>query len=103
MGEIGGAASDHPDPGALLRAGLDRLDPGLVDREAEARAALGEDLGELAPRGEGPREHAFGDVLVDQLAHGRPFPATSIKRPAATKSSLPSAESDAWSAARPPA
>ena len=31
VGEVGGGAVDHADPGALLGARLDRLDPRLVD------------------------------------------------------------------------
>ena len=82
--------------------GLDRLDPRLVDRDREAVAAFGEDLGEAAAVGERPRQDALGNGAVDQLTHafGR-FPATSIRRPAATNSSAPAVESSAWSALRP--
>ena len=69
---------------------------------AQPAAAFGEDLGEAAAVGERPRQDALGDGGIDQLAHafGR-FPATSIRRPAATNSSAPAVESSAWSALRP--
>ena len=51
---------------------------------------------------EGAGEDALGDPLVEQLAHPFGFfPATSISRPAATKSSAPLWVSWAWSALRP--
>ena len=106
MGEVGGAAAEHPHPGALLGARLHRLDPRLVDRQRQAAAPFGEDLGELAAVGQGAGEDALGDRRVEQLrspAHCFGFfPATSISLPAATKSSPPATESAAWSSARPP-
>ncbi len=102
VGEVGGGAADHADPGARRRARLHRFDPRLVDRHRQPGVAFGEDLGEVAAVGERRGEHALGYLGVDQLAHGfGRFPATSIRRPAATKSSAPASESPAWSLARP--
>ena len=102
MGEVGGAAVDHAHSSTLLGTGLDRLDPRLVDRHREAVTAFGEDLGEAAAVGQRPRQDALGDGGIEQLAHGfARFPATSIRRPAATNSSAPLVESSAWSALRP--
>ena len=98
VGEVGGVAVDHAHPGALLGAGLDRLDPRLVDRQRQPAAPFGEDLGEAAAVGERAGEHALGDVLVDQLAHARRSSCFASRRPrsarpAATKSSAPLLES----------
>ena len=102
VGEVGGVAVDDADAGALLGAGLDRLDPPLVDRQRLAAAAFGEDLGEAAAVGERPGQRPLGERLVDRPAHRFGFfPATSIRRPAATNSSAPLRESWAWSALRP--
>ncbi len=103
VGEVGGAVGDYSHPGPLLLTALHRLDPRLVDRHREPVAAFGEDLGEPAAVGESALQHARGDAGVEQLAHafGR-FPASSIRRPAATNSSAPAPESPAWSPARPP-
>ena len=83
MGEVGGAAADHADPGALLGAGLHRLDPRLVDRHREPAAPLGEDLGELARRGERPGEDALGEAgrsaRVTPSAASRP-PRSAARR-----------------------
>ena len=76
---------------------------GLIDdRHRQAAPPLGEHLGELAPGGERGGEDALGDVSVDQRHCFARLPATSIRRPAATKSSAPESVSAAWSAARPP-
>ena len=46
--------------------------------------------------------YSIGDSGIDQLTHAFSLlPATSIRRPAATKSSAPLRESWAWSALRP--
>jgi hypothetical protein len=99
VGEVGGGAAEHPDPGALPGAGLHRFEPRLVDRHRQPGRALGEDLGELAAVGERLGENALGDLRLDQTraaAHAfARFPATSISRPAATKSSPPDVESAA--------
>ncbi len=106
VGEVGRAAAQHPHPGSLFGAGLHRLDPRLVDRQGQAAAPFGEDLGELAAVGEGAGDDPLGNRRVEQLRSVTHcfgfFPATSISRPAATKSSPPISESPAWSSARPP-
>ena len=102
VGEVGGAVGDDPHTGALLGAGLDGLDPRLVDRHREPAPPFDEDLGEVPAVGQRPGEDALGDRGFDQLAHPFDrFPATSISRPAATNSSAPATESSAWSLLRP--
>src|SRR4029077_10566917 len=107
VGEVGGAGAQPPPAGPLFGAGLDRLDPRLVDRQGQAGAPFGEQLGELAAVGESAGEDALGNRRGEQPlppTHGfGRFPATSISLPAATKSSPPAVGTAAWSLARPPA
>ena len=77
-------------PAPSCSARLHRFDPRLVDRHRQPGVAFGKDLGELAAVGQRRGQHALGHLGLDQPAdaHGLGrFPATSIRRPAATKSS----------------
>ena len=102
VGEVGGAAADHPHPGALGRPPPAPLRPATRRSPSSARRCVRRRPRRSRRRWRAPGEDALGDLGLDQLAHGfGRFPATSIKRPAATKSSAPASESPAWSLARP--
>ena len=83
VGEVGGAAAEHPHPGALLGARLHRLDPRLVDRHRQAARGVRRRPRRSRRRwpapGRGRARRRSGSISA---AHGfGRFPATSISRP----------------------
>ena len=70
MGEAGGLADHHPDPGAPLAARGQLLDPAVVQDRRAGLAVLGEDLGHVAALGQRGGQDPFEDVSVDQRGCG---------------------------------
>src|SRR5690606_1986461 len=65
VGEAGGVAHDHPDPGAPIPAGGEVLDLAVVEHGVGGGSVLHEDLGQVTPGAQGGGEGALDQILVE--------------------------------------